>query len=103
MEKKSDVMNRFKKNEFNILLATPVIEVGVDIPNATCMIVESSDRFGLSGLLQIRGRVGRGSENSFCYLFSNNISEEARERLNAIEKSKDGFDLSETDLKIRGP
>ena len=103
MEKKSDVMNRFKKNEFNILLATPVIEVGVDIPNATCMIIESSDRFGLSGLHQIRGRVGRGSEKSFCYLFSNNISEEARERLNAFENSKDGFDLSETDLKIRGP
>ena len=103
MEEKSEIMNRFKNNEFSLLVATPVIEVGVDIPNATCVIIESADRFGLAQLHQIRGRVGRGTEKSYCYLFTRNISENADERLNSFEKTKNGFDLAETDLKIRGP
>ena len=103
MEEKSRIMNRFKNNDFSLLVATPVIEVGVDIPNATCVIIESADRFGLAQLHQIRGRVGRGSEKSYCYLFTRNISENADQRLNSFEKTKNGFDLAEADLKIRGP
>ncbi len=103
MNKKSSVMDNFKRNKFDILLATPVIEVGVDIPNATCILVESADRFGLAQLHQIRGRVGRGTYKSYCYIFSNNISEISTERLSSFEKSSDGFDLAEIDLKIRGP
>ncbi|MFL2673891.1 MAG: ATP-dependent DNA helicase RecG, partial [Dehalococcoidia bacterium] len=103
MEEKSEIMNRFKNNEFSLLVATPVIEVGVDIPNATCVIIESADRFGLAQLHQIRGRVGRGTEKSYCYLFTRNISENADDRLNSFEKTKNGFDLAEADLKIRGP
>ena len=103
MEEKSRIMNRFKNNDFSLLVATPVIEVGVDIPNATCVIIESADRFGLAQLHQIRGRVGRGSEKSYCYLFTRNIYENADQRLNSFEKTKNGFDLAEADLKIRGP
>jgi len=103
MEEKSIIMNRFKNNEFSLLVATPVIEVGVDIPNATCVVIESADRFGLAQLHQIRGRVGRGTEKSYCYLFTRNISENADERLDSFEKTKNGFDLAEADLKIRGP
>ena len=103
MEEKSEIMNRFKNNEFSLLVATPVIEVGVDVPNATCVIIESADRFGLAQLHQIRGRVGRGTEKSYCYLFTRNISENADDRLNSFEKTKNGFDLAEADLKIRGP
>ena len=103
MNKKSLVMDNFKRKKFDILLATPVIEVGVDIPNATCMLIESADRFGLAQLHQLRGRVGRGSFKSYCYVFSNNLSEISTDRLSSFEKSTDGFDLAEIDLKIRGP
>jgi ATP-dependent DNA helicase RecG len=103
MNKKSLVMDNFKRKKFDILLATPVIEVGVDIPNATCMLIESADRFGLAQLHQIRGRVGRGSFKSYCYVFSNNLSEISTDRLSSFEQSADGFDLAEIDLKIRGP
>jgi ATP-dependent DNA helicase RecG len=103
MNEKSLVMDNFKRKNFDILLATPVIEVGVDIPNATCMLIESADRFGLAQLHQIRGRVGRGPFKSHCYIFSNNLSETSTERLSSFEKSTDGFDLAEIDLKIRGP
>ncbi len=100
---KDKVMRRFRAGELNILVATPVVEVGIDVPNATVMMVESADRFGLSQLHQFRGRVGRGQEQSYCMLLVQNPSEVARERLEIIEKVQDGFQLAEEDLKLRGP
>jgi len=100
---KDKVMRRFRSGELHILVATPVVEVGIDIPNATVMMVESADRFGLSQLHQFRGRVGRGQEQSYCMLLAQNPSEVARERLDIIEKVQDGFQLAEEDLKLRGP
>jgi ATP-dependent DNA helicase RecG len=84
-------------------VATPVIEVGIDVPNATVMLVESADRFGLSQLHQFRGRVGRGKEQSYCMLLAENPSQIGRQRLDIIENSQDGFKLAEEDLKLRGP
>ncbi len=100
---KDDVMRRFRSGELNILVSTPVVEVGIDIPNATVMMVESADRFGLSQLHQFRGRVGRGQEQSYCMLLAQNPSEIGRERLDIIEKVQDGFQLAEEDLRLRGP
>lgn len=100
---KDDVMRGFNCGELNILVATPVVEVGIDVPNATVMLVESADRFGLSQLHQFRGRVGRGKEQSYCMLLSENPSEEGQERLKVIEEVFDGFKLAEEDLKLRGP
>jgi len=100
---KDEVMHRFRAGELDILVSTPVVEVGIDVPNATVMLVESADRFGLSQLHQFRGRVGRGQEQSYCMLLSQNPSEVGRERLNIIEKIYDGFQLSEEDLRLRGP
>ncbi|GAH40649.1 unnamed protein product, partial [marine sediment metagenome] len=100
---KDKVMRRFRSGELHILVATPVVEVGIDVPNATVMMVESADRFGLSQLHQFRGRVGRGQEQSYCMLLAQNPSEVARERLDIIEKVQDGFQLAEEDLKLRGP
>ncbi|MFC2016087.1 ATP-dependent DNA helicase RecG [Chloroflexota bacterium] len=100
---KDKVMRRFRSGELDILVATPVVEVGVDVPNATVMLVDSADRFGLSQLHQFRGRVGRGQEQSYCMLLAQNPSEVARERLDIIEKTQDGFELAEEDLKLRGP
>ncbi|MFC1987162.1 ATP-dependent DNA helicase RecG [Chloroflexota bacterium] len=102
-DEKDKVMRRFRSGELNILVATPVVEVGIDIPNATVMLVESADRFGLSQLHQFRGRVGRGPEQSYCMLLAQNPSQVARERLDIIEKTQDGFELAEEDLKLRGP
>jgi len=101
--KKDDIMCRFRLNQLDILVSTPVVEVGIDIPNATVMLIESADRFGLSQLHQFRGRVGRGKEQSYCMLLAENPSEVARERLDIIEKVQDGFQLAEEDLKMRGP
>ncbi|MBN1176197.1 MAG: ATP-dependent DNA helicase RecG [Dehalococcoidales bacterium] len=100
---KDAVMESFRAGELDILVSTPVIEVGIDIPNATVMFIESADRFGLSQLHQFRGRVGRGKEQSYCMLLAENPSEVARERLDIIEKTQDGFQLAEEDLKMRGP
>jgi len=100
---KDKVMRRFRSGELDILVSTPVVEVGIDVPNATVMLVESADRFGLSQLHQFRGRVGRGQEQSYCLLLAQNPSEIGRERLDLIEKIQDGFQLAEEDLKLRGP
>jgi ATP-dependent DNA helicase RecG len=100
---KDKVMRRFRSGELDILISTPVVEVGIDVPNATAMLVESADRFGLSQLHQFRGRVGRGQEQSYCMLLAQNPSEIGRQRLDIIEKTQDGFELAEEDLKLRGP
>ncbi len=100
---KDKVMRRFHSGELDILVSTPVVEVGIDVPNATIMLVESADRFGLSQLHQFRGRVGRGQEQSYCMLLAENPSQVGRERLDIIEKVHDGFQLAEEDLKLRGP
>jgi len=97
-------MKRFKKNETQILVSTTVIEVGVDVPNASIMVIEHADRFGLSQLHQLRGRVGRGAEQSFCILMTGNkLSDEAQKRMNAMVQFTDGFKISEVDLELRGP
>ncbi|MFC2012891.1 ATP-dependent DNA helicase RecG [Chloroflexota bacterium] len=100
---KDEVMRSFRSGGLDILVSTPVVEVGIDVPNATVMLVESADRFGLSQLHQFRGRVGRGLEQSYCMLLTENPSLVARERLDIIEKTNDGFQLAEEDLKLRGP
>ncbi|MBN1160823.1 MAG: DNA helicase RecG, partial [Dehalococcoidales bacterium] len=100
---KDATMEQFRAGKLDILVSTPVIEVGIDIPNATVMLIESADRFGLSQLHQFRGRVGRGQEQSYCMLLSENPSEVARQRLDIIESTHDGFKLAEEDLKMRGP
>jgi len=100
---KDKVMRRFRSGELDILVSTPVVEVGIDVPNATVMLIESADRFGLSQLHQFRGRVGRGQEQSYCMLLALNPSEVGRERLDIIEKVQDGFALAEEDLRLRGP
>jgi ATP-dependent DNA helicase RecG len=100
-----DVMNAFKRRELDVLVATTVIEVGVDVPNATIMIVQEADRFGLAQLHQLRGRVGRGAEQSYCLLVSRpkeELTEEAVRRLEALVETSDGFQLAEVDLELRG-
>ena len=102
-EEKDAAMAQFKRGEADILIATSVIEVGVDVPNATVMVIESSERFGLSQLHQLRGRVGRGAEQSYCILMSGEkLSKDGRARLDAMCATNDGFELSELDLKLRG-
>jgi len=100
---KDAVMRAFRAGELHILVSTAVVEVGIDVPNATVMMVESADRFGLSQLHQFRGRVGRGEAQSYCILLAENPSDIARQRLDIIEKTQDGFVLAEEDLKLRGP
>ena len=96
-------MKRFSEGITDIMIATTVIEVGVNIPNASVMIIESAERFGLSQLHQLRGRVGRGAEQSYCILMSGNkISNEAKERLRTMVETNDGFKISEVDLRLRG-
>ena len=96
-------MQRFKEGDIDILVATTVIEVGVDVPNATVMMIEHAERFGLSQLHQLRGRVGRSEQQSYCILMAGyERSAEAKERLQAMERTNDGFKISETDLQIRG-
>jgi ATP-dependent DNA helicase RecG len=100
---KDATMRRFRDAELDILVATSVIEVGIDIPNATVMVIEDADRFGLSQLHQFRGRVGRGKVQSYCYVLSADASQQAQERLEIFQSTDDGFKLSEADLKLRGP
>jgi ATP-dependent DNA helicase RecG len=101
---KDEMMEKFRNLEFQVLISTTVIEVGVDVPNATVMIVEHSERFGLSQLHQLRGRVGRGEHKSFCILMLGYaVSDEARARVEFMEKTTDGFKIAEFDLEMRGP
>ena len=100
---KDEVMHRFIRGETQILVSTTVIEVGVDVPNASIMIVESAERFGLSQLHQLRGRVGRGERRSYCILFCENTGGVAGERMKIMCETDDGFEISEKDLQIRGP
>ncbi|HEX9035945.1 MAG TPA: ATP-dependent DNA helicase RecG [Ktedonobacterales bacterium] len=100
---KDRVMRAFRDGEIDVLVATAVVEVGVDVPNATVMIIEDADRFGLSQSHQFRGRVGRGEAQSYCYLLSQEASATASERLRTLESTTDGFELAEADLRLRGP
>ncbi|MBN2100138.1 MAG: ATP-dependent DNA helicase RecG [Dehalococcoidia bacterium] len=100
---KEAVMRSFKDKQLDILVSTPVVEVGIDVPNAVVMLIEGADRFGLSQLHQFRGRVGRGEHKSYCLLLAESPSFEGRERLKIIERTRDGFLLAEEDLRLRGP
>jgi ATP-dependent DNA helicase RecG len=100
---KSAVMKQFLERQIDILVATTVIEVGIDVPNATVMVVEHAERFGLSQLHQLRGRIGRGGEQSFCFLVGEPKTAEARARMKAMIETNDGFKIAEADLRLRGP
>jgi ATP-dependent DNA helicase RecG len=102
-KEKETVMAAFAARETDILVSTTVIEVGVDVPNAAVMVIENAERFGLSQLHQLRGRVGRGKHQSYCILVSDNRNEETRERLKVMTKTADGFKIAEEDLRLRGP
>ena len=103
-EEKTSVMERFVRREIAVLVATSVVEVGVDVPNATVMVIEHAERFGLAALHQLRGRVGRGSEQSYAFLvYSDNLTEEGKERLKVLKETSDGFRIAEEDLRLRGP
>jgi len=101
-KEKNEVLNSFKKGRIDILVSTPVVEVGIDIPNATIMLIEASDRFGLAQLHQLRGRVGRGAKESYCLLFTENDSDKSTARLTALTQTSSGFELAELDLQLRG-
>jgi ATP-dependent DNA helicase RecG len=102
-KEKDEVMARFRNAEADILVSTSVVEVGIDVPNATVMLVEGADRFGLSQLHQFRGRVGRGEHQSYCILVADNAQGVAFDRMQIIQDTHDGFRLAEADLEIRGP
>ena len=100
---KERTLTNFRDNKTQIIVSTTVIEVGVDVPNATVMLIENAERFGLSQLHQLRGRVGRGSHKSYCFLMSSSKSQDAKQRLGVLEQSQDGFFISEMDMRFRGP
>ena len=102
-EEKDRVMTAFRANQLQVLLATSVIEVGVDVPNATVMLIESADQFGLAQLHQLRGRIGRGAHESYCILVAEAKTDEARKRLEILANSNDGFEIAEADMRLRGP
>lgn len=103
IREKDEVMERFRTNQIQMLVATTVVEVGVDVPNATVIVIEGAERFGLAQLHQLRGRVGRGAEQAYCFLTGKPATPEARERLRALVKTNDGFRIAEEDLRLRGP
>ena len=103
LREKELAMDQFQQGDLDILVSTPVIEVGIDVPNATVMVVDGAERFGLAQLHQFRGRVGRGQHQSYCLLLADFPGEDARERLKIVERVHDGFELAEEDLRIRGP
>jgi ATP-dependent DNA helicase RecG len=102
-DEKEAVMQRFTRGEIKILVCTTVIEVGVDVPNATVMLIEQAERYGLSQLHQLRGRVGRGAEQSYCILVTERLNDTGRQRIRTLVDSNDGFAIAEMDLKLRGP
>ncbi|MDR2717951.1 MAG: ATP-dependent DNA helicase RecG [Treponema sp.] len=103
-EEKRQTMERFRAGEIVVLVATSVVEVGVDVPNASCMVIEHAERFGLSALHQLRGRVGRGQDQAYCFLvYSNDLTEDGKARLKVMLENADGFIIAEEDLKLRGP
>ena len=100
---KQAVMDEFRSGQLDVLVTTTVIEVGIDVPNATVILIEGADRFGLAQLHQLRGRVGRGQYQSYCLLTSDTLSEDAKARLDVLVKTNDGFEIAEADLRLRGP
>jgi ATP-dependent DNA helicase RecG len=100
---KEEMMSAFRANQTQLLLATSVVEVGVDVPNATVMLIENADQFGLAQLHQLRGRVGRGAHESYCILVAEPKTGPARERLRVLASTQDGFEIAEADLRLRGP
>ena len=103
-KEKDEVMNAFGRNEIQVLVSTTVVEVGIEVPNATVIMIENAERFGLSQLHQLRGRVGRGAEQSYCILVTNyKLTEDTRKRLEIMVRTNDGFEIAEADLKLRGP
>ena len=103
ISEKEEILKKFLKKEFKILVSTTIIEVGIDFPNANVIIIENANKFGLSQLHQLRGRVGRGEKEATCILmFKSNLSENAKKRINILKETNDGFVISEEDMKIRG-
>src|SRR5690606_15040152 len=102
-KQKADVMDAFRAGDVQVLVSTTVIEVGVDVPNATLMIIHKAERFGLSQLHQLRGRIGRGKFQGYCFLFSDADAPDAVKRLTALEQTADGFKIAEVDVELRGP
>ena len=103
-DEQNRILTDFREGKIQILVATTVVEVGVDVPKATCMVIEQADHFGLAALHQLRGRVGRGSLQSFCFLvYSAKISETGIARMKIMRESTDGFEIAEEDLRLRGP